>query len=477
MSHKGTKMLRKKSICIGIPCFSGVSSDVLDDYMRFAYHLGRRCQDYDFYLAIKGKSEQFRARNAIIEASLSRDCDYTLMLDDDHIIDIGKCIGPTESYDFLTKLVNHMEENPKIGIVGALYYQRGGNCDPVIMEKLLEEQYFFKSHAEVTGGMQKVDVTGGGCMLLRKELFDKIEGPWFAPEFEYGTDIQICKKAEEVGFEIWCDTSIEIGHLKMEKELITSKSLEKHIKATKDYMTREDIKEAPPIMNFLREYKLDAMEFTGENWHQFQERFKNFSESFAGFDVKNPKEYYKKYGIENLARNVCFHATDEVRKWDASILGMFNLNAENSRGLDFGCGSAPIGFELAKRGNQVDFIDVPGSYAQNFIKWRCEKRGIAAGFELNGKVEIYDWILFMDSIEHVPEVELKILIPNLIAKLKPGGSIITNYFYIGADPGNVQHISMDKSFVKNLFIKNGVYPSNKIRWVKDATEVAANTND
>jgi|TARA_Y100000310_G_scaffold71534_1_gene67381 2-polyprenyl-3-methyl-5-hydroxy-6-metoxy-1,4-benzoquinol methylase len=469
-------MDKKKTIVIGIPCFSGVGPDVLDDYMRFAYNLGRRYLEYDFFLAIKGKSEQFRARNAIIEASLSRDCDYTLMLDDDHIIDIDKNIGPAPNYNFLKKLINHLETRPEIGIVGALYFQRGGNCDPVIMEETKKGQYFFKTHAEVTGGMQKVAVTGGGCMLLRKEIFDKIEPPYFAPEFEYGTDIQICKKATEAGYEVWCDTSIEIGHLKTESALITSKTIKSHIKATEEYMERADIKKAPPVMSFLREYKRDAMEFTGENWHQFQERFKNFSKSFKDFDKHNPKAYYLKYGIENLARNVCFHASDEVIKGDASILGMFNLNAEKSRGLDFGCGSAPIGFELAKRGNHVDFIDVPGSYAEDFVKWRCKKHGIDAGFNLNGKVEIYDWILFMDSIEHIPEHELKTLISSLIKKLKPGGSIITNYFYIGEDKENVQHITMDHQFVKDLFIENDVYPATKIRWVKDATLVNTDTN-
>jgi GT2 family glycosyltransferase len=223
--------------------------------MRFSFNLGRRYTEYDFFLAIKGKSEQFRARNAIVEAALSRDCDYIFMLDDDHIIDIDKKIGPSPKYFFLNKLVNHLEGRPEIGIIGALYYQRGGNCDPVIMEETKKGQYFFKTHQEVTGGMQKVAVTGGGCMLIRREVFDKIESPYFAPEFEYGTDIQICKKATEAGFEVWCDTSIEIGHLKTESEIITSKSLAKHIKETKDYMERPDIVQAPPIHSYLDQYK------------------------------------------------------------------------------------------------------------------------------------------------------------------------------------------------------------------------------
>lgn len=209
-------------ICIGIPCFQGVSFEVLDDYMRFMFHLGRRSTN-GFMLAVKGKSEQFRARNAIVKAALQEACDYILMLDDDHIIDTSQSTMPSEAYGFVDRLVKHLEEDPKKGIVGALYYQRGGDCWPVIMHEFNGQPYFLM-HSEVSGQLQKVDVTGGGCMLIRASVFDKIQEPWFAPEHEYGTDIQICKQVRAAGWEVWCDTSIVIGHLRTERELITGAS-------------------------------------------------------------------------------------------------------------------------------------------------------------------------------------------------------------------------------------------------------------
>ena len=59
-------MLKKERVFIGIPCYQSVAPEVLEDYMRFAFYLGRRYQEYDFFLGIKTKSEQFRARNAIV---------------------------------------------------------------------------------------------------------------------------------------------------------------------------------------------------------------------------------------------------------------------------------------------------------------------------------------------------------------------------------------------------------------------------
>lgn len=212
----------KSRITIGIPCYQGVTFETLEDYMLFAFYLGRRYTDYDFFIAIKGKSEQFRARNAIVKAALQTDSDYILMLDDDHILDINKTNAPGKGYEFLRTLIEHMEDDPKMGICGALYVQRGGDQLPVIMEeggKDLKDPHFI-TMIETSGRLQKVDITGGGCMLLRREMFNHMQGPWFAPEFEYGTDIQICRKAREAGYSVWCDTSLEIGHVRLEREII-----------------------------------------------------------------------------------------------------------------------------------------------------------------------------------------------------------------------------------------------------------------
>ncbi len=213
----------RKTICIGIPAFNGFDDQVGEDYMRLLFHLGRRHPEYDFQLAIKGKSEQFRARNAIVKAGIQFGADYIWMLDDDHIIGMGAGQGASDAYDLPIKLIKHLEDNPKIGVVGALYYQRGGDCWPVIMQEK-DGLPFFLHHMEVAGKMQKVDVTGGGCMMIRTAVFDKIKEPWFAPEHEFGTDIQLCRRVREAGYEVWCDTSLEIGHLQKEKHLISSAS-------------------------------------------------------------------------------------------------------------------------------------------------------------------------------------------------------------------------------------------------------------
>jgi hypothetical protein len=119
---------KKPVITIGIPCYSSVPPEVLQDYMRFMYYLGRRYQEYDFALAIKTKSEQFRARNAIVEAAYQIDSDYLLMLDDDHIIDTDDNWLPSAKYEFLRKLIEHDKDwrfvlSPGRGVSACSYEQ------------------------------------------------------------------------------------------------------------------------------------------------------------------------------------------------------------------------------------------------------------------------------------------------------------------------------------------------------------------
>ena len=441
-------MNKKPVICIGIVAYDGFDGQVSQDYMRLMYHLGRRCPEYDFQLAIKSKSEQFRARNAIVKAGIQYGADYIWMLDDDHIIDIDGSQYSSSAYDLPVKLVKHLEDNEKIGVVGALYHQRGADCYPVIMqESENDERPFFMTHAELSQRMQKVDITGGGCMMIRTSVFDKIEEPWFKPEHEWGTDIQLCKQVRKAGWEVWCDTSLEIGHLKTDKQLITLASIKQQNLA---------VEYAP-----LTRYRKDALDYL--KMHDM-EQISELSAEYSPADMRDwdgdIKDYYATRGKSQLARQVTFHhypsMVDEMKVFHSLI------NTEKpGYGVDFGCGSAPVGFEFALRGHKMDFIDIDGSGAYEFTKWRAKKHAIDCGWELKGP---YDYALMLDSIEHLEDWSG--VLDAVIGSMKPGGVLITDYFY-NKDFGNAEHISMDHDAVKAHLGLLGMDRQNDFIWVKD----------
>ena len=59
-----------------------------------------------------------------------------------------------------------------------------------------------------------VEIVAGGCagMLIRRDVIEAIEPPWF----EYADrseDIIFCEKAVAAGFDLWCDVGCLLGHI------------------------------------------------------------------------------------------------------------------------------------------------------------------------------------------------------------------------------------------------------------------------
>lgn len=440
-----------KTICIGIVAYNALDDgQVAEDYLSLMYYLGRNHPEYNFQIALKYKSEQFRARKAIVKAALQNGADYIWMLDDDHIIDQTRGRNPA-AYDLPVKLVEHMEKDPKIGVVGALYYQRGDECYPVFMQEV-DGQPYFMLHSEVTGGMQKVDVTGGGCIMLRASMFDKISEPWFAPEHEYGTDIQICKQARKAGYEVWCDTSLEIGHLLREKIIVNTDLIKKSM----GHKTQK--RENWELSESLAEYRNDALEYLGVSSEELTAIANKYSCEDIG-QYTDLKEYYASKGNEQLARQVLFHHADPMVEQINYFHAMINTNQPHY-GCDFGCGSAAVTFDFAKH-HDFDFVDIDGAGAYEFLKWRCKKHGVNAGFELKGP---YDYVFMLDSLEHIKE--WKDTLTLISSHIKKGGALITNYF-ANHDTENPEHVSMDHDAVREWLGSLGFKPTkNEVIWQK-----------
>jgi predicted peroxiredoxin len=51
------------------------------------------------------------------------------------------------------------------------------------------------------------------CVLISKSVFEKIEKPYFFPIPEVGEDLSFCYKVKEAGIKMYCDTTIQFGHV------------------------------------------------------------------------------------------------------------------------------------------------------------------------------------------------------------------------------------------------------------------------
>jgi hypothetical protein len=77
------------------------------------------------------------------------------------------------------------------------------------------------------GTMVEVDAVGFGFVAVKSGVFEKIERPWFRPDYEsrwkgvgkrlrvsIGEDVSWCRKARDAGFAIYLDGAVRVQHLK-----------------------------------------------------------------------------------------------------------------------------------------------------------------------------------------------------------------------------------------------------------------------
>lgn len=126
----------------------------------------------------------------------------------------------TEAQDngFL-QMINFLDKNPDIAILGGKLYNADGSPQPstgkfysltnlIIMLLGLERLGFLRSSPNKT---QKVDWVSGACMMVRRDIFDKLEG-FDENFFMYMEDMEICFRAKKLGFSTYFYPSLKLKH-------------------------------------------------------------------------------------------------------------------------------------------------------------------------------------------------------------------------------------------------------------------------
>lgn len=141
--------------------------------------------------------------------------DYMMWIDSDMVF---------TSKDFF-KLVDMRKD-----IASGWYTQPGGST-PVV-EKM-EEDYFQKNgtfqfiHRDEMVKRKKIfeaDYIGFGWVLIKKGVFETLPYPWFAPkrmsigpyEDMCSEDVAFCIDSRDLGYSIWVDPTIKVGHEKIQ---------------------------------------------------------------------------------------------------------------------------------------------------------------------------------------------------------------------------------------------------------------------
>lgn len=145
------------------------------------------------------------ARNKIADqACAMEDVTHLLWIDDDMAFEP----------DAIPRLLAH-----DLPIVGGLCHGRRHPYPPILLYSPpgdLGAGGSYRYRYDYPEGLVEVDATGSAFLLVRKEVYEKIdaelrEAPY--AERGQGEDTSFCARAKQVGYSIWIDTSIKITHM------------------------------------------------------------------------------------------------------------------------------------------------------------------------------------------------------------------------------------------------------------------------
>lgn len=137
------------------------------------------------------------ARQRLVDNAIKTGASHLLMIDADM----------TFPHDTIPRLAAHQKP-----IVGVSYAER----------RFTPEGDRMSVEAPLDGVLQtepyKVASVGGGVLLLDLDALKDLPSPWFdcqrLDDGKFlGEDTYFCRKARKHGFDVWCDPSIEVGHV------------------------------------------------------------------------------------------------------------------------------------------------------------------------------------------------------------------------------------------------------------------------
>lgn len=142
------------------------------------------------------------------------DYDYQFWIDSDMVWDGEQVLKLLQQDKDIIGGCYMMANNQQLPIVESLDYAH-----------LLEQGTFkFMGREDIKNRTKPftVSYTGFGFMAIKRGVFESMEYPWFQPRFvEQGIfkeftaeDVSFCWTAQEKGYEIWIDPTIQVGHQK-----------------------------------------------------------------------------------------------------------------------------------------------------------------------------------------------------------------------------------------------------------------------
>lgn len=204
--NKVSDSLHNKRVLIFIPSVDGkVSLATIEGILQLLWDCWKwRDKGFEFVPYFGHRMTLPSARNEAVNMALAGQFDYIIFMDDDMVIPVGT--------EIFSKLISHDKD-----IIAPLFFVRSKPYLPLLFKRLELANGAFITYENILdypkNSLVKCDGVGFGFIMIKMEVFKKLKQPYFAYSDQYGEDLRFCEEAGKAGFEVYCDTSIQVGHI------------------------------------------------------------------------------------------------------------------------------------------------------------------------------------------------------------------------------------------------------------------------
>jgi hypothetical protein len=183
-------------VMIGIPVHRAIEFKVFESFIRM---LNLR-RDHEFEFCMVSNSLIYDAREYIANEFLKSQNEYLMFIDSDMTFH-------PQSIDFLLR---HQKE-----FVTAKAFKRVKPYQPCFYTKVeyIDNVPNLETPVQYGEGLLPIEGAGLACALISRTAFEKIQSPYFFPYPNVGEDLTFCLKLKEAGVKMYCDTTLQFGHL------------------------------------------------------------------------------------------------------------------------------------------------------------------------------------------------------------------------------------------------------------------------
>lgn len=146
------------------------------------------------------------ARNELAEKMLG---DWLFFVDADHEFEP----------DLLSRLMTQMVRH-NLDVVCGLYCYKDQSESPVLYMQTTGGDYEVIANFDKTKDLVKADSTGGGCLLIRRTVFERIKNELGQKPFSkiggLGEDHSFCMRLKQLGIPLHCAWKIRAGHIRFD---------------------------------------------------------------------------------------------------------------------------------------------------------------------------------------------------------------------------------------------------------------------